>query len=81
MHYARIESSDRLRKVLAMLSDMRPHSTMEIILAAEVCAVNSIIAELRMNGFTIDCHRQKGKMSWEYTLISTPMHAPHSLIA
>lgn len=68
IHYARIENSDRLRRVLAVLSDGHPHSTLEIIQAAEVCAVNSAIAELRMNGFRIEC-RQIGRERFEYTLI------------
>ena len=68
IHYARIESSDRLRRVLAVLSDGHPHSTLEIIQVAEVCAVNSAIAELRMNGFRIEC-RQIGRERFEYTLV------------
>lgn len=68
IHYARIENSDRLRRVLAVLSDGHPHSTLEIIQSAEVCAVNSAIAELRMNGFRIEC-RQIGRERFEYTLI------------
>lgn len=31
IHYAKIENSDRLRRVLAVLSDGQPHSTLEII--------------------------------------------------
>lgn len=68
IHYARIENSDRLRRVLAVLSDGQPHSTLEIIREAEVCAVNSAVAELRMNGFRIEC-RQVGRERFEYTLI------------
>jgi hypothetical protein len=68
IHFARIENSDRLRRVLAVLSDRQPHSTMEIVQAAEVCAVNSAIAELRMNGIRIEC-RQVGRERFEYTLV------------
>jgi len=68
IHYAKIENSDRLRRVLAVLSDGQPHSTMEIVRAAEVCAVNSAIAELRMNGIRIEC-RQVGRERFEYTLV------------
>lgn len=68
IHYAKIESSDRLRRVLAVLSDGQPHSTLEIIAYARVCAVNSCIAELRMNGFQIEC-RQVGRERFEYTLL------------
>lgn len=71
IHYAKIESSDRLRRVLGVLSDGQPHSTLEIIAYARVCAVNSCVAELRMNGFRIDC-KQIGRERFEYTLISQP---------
>lgn len=57
MHAASIEKSDRLRRVDALLADGLPHSTMEIIENAHVCAVNSIIAELRANGRDIHCNQ------------------------
>lgn len=57
MHAARIEKSERLQRVDALLSDGLPHSTMAIIEQARVCAVNSIIGELRENGRVIHCHQ------------------------
>ncbi|MEZ5571200.1 MAG: hypothetical protein R3E64_04175 [Halioglobus sp.] len=57
MHAAQIHKSERLQRVDALLADGNPHSTMEIIEAANVCAVNSIVAELRANGRTISCQR------------------------
>ncbi len=54
MHAARIEHSPRLQRVHALLSDGAEHSTYEIIAKARVAAVNSIIAELRANGFYIE---------------------------
>jgi hypothetical protein len=59
MNSASLKSSDRLRRVDKFLSDLRPHTTMEIIKGASVCAVNSIIAELRANGRKIHCHQHK----------------------
>jgi hypothetical protein len=41
-----------------VLSDGREHSTLEIIQSAQVCAVNSIVAELRANGCDIRCQRR-----------------------
>lgn len=58
MRAARIASSERLRRVAALLADGRPRTTMDIVRAANVCAVNSIIAELRANGLRIACQRQ-----------------------
>lgn len=66
MNYALIENSIRLQKVARVLKDKKWHSTMDIIKRAEVCAVNSIIAELRMNGFDIKCKRDANK--WLYQL-------------
>ena len=54
MHAARIERSERLQRVHALLSDGAEHSTYEIIAEARVAAVNSIISELRENGFYIE---------------------------
>jgi hypothetical protein len=63
-HAARISSSDRLQRVDALLADGREYSTLEIIQACEVCAVNSIIDELRANGRVIACRREKNR--WLY---------------
>lgn len=57
MNAARIEKSERLKRVDALLADGRSHSTLDIILEAGVCAVNSIISELRANGRAISCQR------------------------
>jgi len=65
MHYAKLTTSERLQRVRDFLSDKRPHSTLEIVKRAKVCAVNSIIAELRANGFDIACQRRGDR--WYYT--------------
>lgn len=66
MNSASFENSQRLQRVYKVLKDCKQHSTMSIIKAANVCAVNSIIAELRDNGFNIKCHRENNK--WLYQL-------------
>jgi hypothetical protein len=57
MHAARIEKSGRLRRVLELLREKRSEgaTTRDIIDVAHVCAVNSIVSELRANGFRIEC--------------------------
>lgn len=55
IHAADWRKSRRCMAVVSVLSDSQPHSTMEIIERGHVCAVNSIVAELRENGFKIDC--------------------------
>lgn len=54
---ANLATSARLQRVADLLADGREHTTLEIIQAAQVCAVNSIVAELRANGLTILCRR------------------------
>ena len=70
MHAAKLEDSPRLQKVLKNLRFHGPMTTMEIMQKCSVCAVNSIIAELRENGFTIDCTAVKGQRGvYQYRLI------------
>lgn len=64
MNAASLKKSERLKRVDKFLADCRPHTTLEIVQGANVCAVNSIVAELRANGRTINCHRHKDK--WFY---------------
>lgn len=54
MHSAKLEKSNRLQRVYEVLQ-RGPKTTLEIIQQAGVCAVNSIISELRDNGIDIDC--------------------------
>jgi hypothetical protein len=68
MHCAKLNKSDRLKRVAKFLDDRKKHSTLEIIKGANVCAVNSIVSELRANGLDIDCSR-KGDV-WFYKLRS-----------
>jgi hypothetical protein len=45
-HWAQLEKSPRLQRVLRYLMDGKWHSTMDIIKGANVCAVNSAMSEL-----------------------------------
>ena len=67
-HFATM-NSERLQRVLTYLTDAQWHSTMDIIQHCNVCAVNSIIWELRSNGYLIDKRRMttpEGKTHYEY---------------
>lgn len=70
MHCASLERSPRLQRVLDLLLDGAERSTLEIVAGARVCAVNSCIAELRENGFAIDCRQSSdsGERVWLYRL-------------
>jgi len=63
MHFATLEKSQRLQRVLAVLRDGKTHTTRDLILKAQVCAVNSIVAEIRANGIHVDC-RRSGDVWW-----------------
>jgi len=67
-HYASIESSARLQRVHKLLSDGKWHGTREIMRTADVCAVNSIISELRSNGYDV-ITRCVGRGRYEYQLV------------
>ena len=58
MHAASLDKSPRLQRVLAVLKDGKWHSTRDIMLWAQVCAVNSCISELRHNGVAVQCQQQ-----------------------
>jgi hypothetical protein len=66
MHAARIDKSARLQRVLDVLRTGRELTTLDIIVEAGVCAVNSCVAELRANGYRIRCRRD-GDV-WRYRL-------------
>lgn len=66
MNSASVKKSRRLKRVLAVLRRGGSYTTRDIIRKAKVCAVNSIVAELRDNGYNVLCKR-KG-MRWHYML-------------
>ena len=72
MNNATLENSPRLQRVLRVLeAASRELTTRDILIEAEVCAVNSCIAELRENGFDIACRQQvvDGRRLWLYRLV------------
>ena len=77
MHKANLSRSPRLQRLLAALQDGRAHSTMELIREAGICAVNSAVAELRLNGYRVSCHvgrnTEQGRRGrvWRYQLMPT----------
>ena len=68
MNAANFDKSDRLQRVYKLLKKGGEYTTLEIIQRAGVCAVNSIISELRQQGYQITCQRRADK--WFYRLIS-----------
>jgi hypothetical protein len=68
MNAANLTKSDRLQRVFKLLSGGGEFTTLEIIQKAGVCAVNSIISELRQNGYQIDCQRRNDKWFYRMTI-------------
>lgn len=72
---ARLDSP-RLQRVLALLSDGKPHTTRDIVRRARVMAVNAAVAELRHHGAEIKCVKQAGPkgagMRFYYTMTKAP---------
>ena len=66
MKAARLETSARLQRVHDMLADGQVYTTLDIVIAAGVCAVNSCVAELRANGADIACWRDRD--TWYYRM-------------
>ena len=70
MHAAQL-TSPRLRRVLALLADGRPHKTRDIVRRARVMAVSACISELRTHGVEFLCVRKanpNGGWVWIYTM-------------
>jgi hypothetical protein len=66
MNAADFDKSDRLQRVYQLLKRGGEFTTLDIINQAQVCAVNSIVAELRQHGHHIICQRRGHK--WFYRL-------------
>jgi biotin operon repressor len=75
MRSAKLDKSHRLQRVLSVLQDGRPHSTMEISRRANVLAVNSCIAELRDNGIAIESSCEKRIWWYRIRPNTTPIEA------
>ena len=80
MHSASLARSKRLQRVHALLADGGWHSTRDIVDRAHVCAVNSIIAELRDNGCWIETRRRlalagDSSVVYQYRLVAAPQAA------
>ncbi len=79
MHHARLQNSPRLRRALKALQQAQgtqggEMTTWELSRAADICAVNSTVAELRENGAEIACRQafRDGRRRFFYRLIRSP---------
>lgn len=67
-------ASPRLRRVLQLLSDGRPHTTRQIVRGACVMAVPAVVSELRHRGAEITCVREQTPYGprFYYTMTKAP---------
>ena len=75
MNNASLGKSDRLQRTLKALQDAKGRiSTRSLMRKANICAVNSVIAELRENGADILCEQEvkNGDRRFYYTLLKSP---------
>ncbi|MEM6726914.1 MAG: helix-turn-helix domain-containing protein [Pseudomonadota bacterium] len=77
MHHARLASSPRLQRVLAILRDADGEvSSLEIAVQAQTVAASTCISELRANGCEISSRLETqpdGSRRWFYTLLKGPV--------
>ena len=66
MNAAKLDKSDRLQRVFKLLRKGGEFTTLDVVMKARVCAVNSVMAELRQNGYNVSCQRRGDK--WFYRL-------------
>lgn len=76
INYAKVENSERLQRTLKVLAGGGWYGTRAIMRAADVCAVNTVVAELRANGCRIDT-RCQGRGRYEYRL-TEPFAVPEA---
>src|SRR3990172_9573061 len=68
MHAAKIYKSKRLQRIRKILSDHKPHSSMELSRRAKSVAIATDVSEIRHNNFDIQCKRN-GNV-WYYRMIT-----------
>lgn len=67
MNAARIERSDRLQRVLQVLTALPRPSSLEIQEIARVTAPGTCVSELRHAGYRVECKKERG--IFYYTLV------------
>jgi hypothetical protein len=75
MRHGKLSTSPRLQRALRALQRADGEiSTRDLAERADVCAVNSVIAELRANGAEITCRQEvrHGARRFYYTLLTSP---------
>jgi len=76
MHHARLSESLRLQRALRVLEERFGQwvTTRTLVRKANICAVNSVVAELRENGCRIECEQRSkdGQRRFFYRLTKTP---------
>jgi hypothetical protein len=80
MKHRKLSKNQTLQKVFRYLRGARSRgdgtvTTRDILIHTGICAVNSVIGELRENGCEISCEQRRdadGKPRWHYRLEKEP---------
>jgi hypothetical protein len=73
IHYAKLENSKRLQRLLSFLSSGREYTTIQIMQQASIAAVSAAVCELRENNILINCRllsydQKEGTRTYGYQL-------------
>jgi len=70
MHAADVKKSARLRRFVSALNlaGQKGLTTRDLIQQTGDCAISAIAAEVRENGYVIDCQRES-RTTWRYRLV------------
>ncbi|MCK4306443.1 MAG: hypothetical protein KAY24_19535 [Candidatus Eisenbacteria sp.] len=67
IHYAKLETSPRLQRMLKLLCTGERFTTRDIVMQAEIMAVGTAASELRANGIQVQC-KAEGQGRYVYWL-------------
>lgn len=86
MHAANLKKSERLQRVMKLLSDGLWHSSFDIQTRARICSASTVMSELVYNEVELDKRRAEEGRHYEYrlaktTLVSVPIEKwPKSVV-
>lgn len=81
IHYAKFEESPRLQRLLEFMLHGQPRTGRQIILGADINAVNSAACELRENGFDFRCVKQNNPPTYQLFHVDQARQLAEGLLA
>jgi hypothetical protein len=81
IHYAKFQDSPRLQRLLWFMIHGEPRTGREIILGADINAVNSAACELRENGFDLRCIKKLNPPTYQLHNVPGALRLAADLLA